>query len=497
MRYRDISIRKKILLSNFLMILIPVICVCLILAALLLCFSFLTDSSSALLRNVLLNSSNYGPTLLIKSMNDEISESSTISPSLSHILHELEKTHIHIMIQDDHSTLYTTKQYTPKRIHAEFTKIAKTKHYDAPYIVWNQNGMAYSSTIKNKNGVFWHVSFTGSDSALPKNSFSSWKQTKLIIKLAIIIIGFIVILLIMFLGIRLTKRLARYILQPLAQLQTATTAIKNGDFSSAIRAQTHDEFGILCDNFEAMRQQLMASTIRQQQYEEQRKELLAGISHDLSTPLTSIQGYVDGLVDGVANTPEKQKHYIDIIQKKTKLMNDLVDSLFLLSKLSMGEEPITLQRINITTWLQSWYAQASQSEDELTLSLQCQGEDMFVQVDTTMFTRVLTNLCDNSRKYKKSDKVHITIRLKKEQQHCLLMFQDDGKGVKQSELVHLFERFYRGDPARSSKVKGNGLGLAITKHIITQLHGEIWASSAPNQGLCIMIRLPLAKEENR
>ncbi|MEG0736355.1 MAG: histidine kinase dimerization/phospho-acceptor domain-containing protein, partial [Longicatena sp.] len=326
MRYRDISIRKKILLSNFLMILIPVIFVCIIFSIILFGFSFLTNSSSSLIRNVLLNSSNYGPTLLIKSLNDEISDSTTITTQAKTIFAQLEEINLHIMVKENDSIVYLSNGYTSKDIETEFYQIAKTKEYESPYILWNQNGMAYEATLQNKANKNMTLTFTGVDLSLPKDSYVSWEQTKLVIKVTIIGTGSFMILFILLLGIFLTRKLSRYILQPLAQLQIATNEIKEGNLSSSISSSTQDEFGVLCENFENMREQLVASDQIQKQYLQQRKELIAGISHDLSTPLTSIQGYVNGLLDGVANTPEKQQHYLQIIQSKTKHMNDLVES---------------------------------------------------------------------------------------------------------------------------------------------------------------------------
>ena len=120
-----------------------------------------------------------------------------------------------------------------------------------------------------------------------------------------------------------------------------------------------DEIGELCSNFEAMRKQLIESEKLRSQYDLNRKELIAGISHDLSTPLTSMQGYVNGLLDGIADTPEKQQHYLHIIQEKTNAMNALVESLFLLSKLDLGQVPFHDECVNLADFLQDWYQAVS------------------------------------------------------------------------------------------------------------------------------------------
>ena len=153
MRYRDISIRKKILLSNFLMVLIPIIFVCFILFSLLLGFSFVTHSPAALIRNVLLNTSNYGPTLLIKTMNDELAGSEHITDEARRILAQLEKSGLHIFVEEAHDqkaeVLYHSSGVNRKSMQKEFESIAETKQYELPYIIWNANGMAYQAMLSN------------------------------------------------------------------------------------------------------------------------------------------------------------------------------------------------------------------------------------------------------------------------------------------------------------------------------------------------------------
>lgn len=498
MKYKDISIRKKILLSNFLMVLIPIIFVCFILFSLLLGFSFLTNSPSAMIRNVLLNSSNYGPTLLIKSMNDELASSTTINNEVKAIFNQLENINLHILVEDDNNVLYLSDGVTKQDIQKEFEKIADSKTFEDPYILWNKKGMAYKATLHNENDKAVHVTFTGVGLSMPTNSHESWENTKLMIKIGIVGTGVFMVLLIVLLGAILTKRLSKHILIPLYELQNATNEIKKGNLHIPLEAKTADEFGDVCQNFESMRLQLIESDDMQKRYEENRKELIAGISHDLSTPLTSIQGYVNGLMDGIANTPEKQLHYLQIIQDKTNSMNTLVESLFLLSKLDLKQEPFHDEKINLAAFMKDWFEDCAlkYKEQHLLLSFHTDSKtSIWIVFDRIHFTRVLDNLCQNSIKYKKGDVVHMHIHLTTENQTCTLCFQDDGSGIQREEAVKLFDRFYRGDPARSSRIKGNGLGLSITKHIIEHMHGSIWAEGEQGVGLCIIIKLPLIQEE--
>lgn len=498
MKFKDISIRKKILLSNFLMVLIPILFVCFILFTLLLGFTTFTNSSSVLVRNVLLNSSNYGPTLLIKSIGDELSDNDHITQQAKDIFTQLEAINIHIMVADEREILYQSKGSTPDTIQEETYEIGQHELSSSPYILWNENGIAYQSIFPNKNKENLTMTFAGKGLALPTDSYTSWEHTKLIIKIAIVVTGAFMILLIVALGVFLTKKITRYILHPMKELQDATNEIRQGNLDCPLAIQSQDEFGELCGNFESMRKQLVASDALQKHYESNRKELIAGISHDLSTPLTSIQGYVNGLLDGIADTPEKQLHYLEIIQDKTKSMNMLVDSLFLMSKLDLNQEPFMEERVNLTAYLQDYVSECKGKYEEQQLLLSYESDDrtpLYICMDRSHFSRVLDNLCQNSIKYKKDDIVHMKITQQVVQTTCILHFQDDGCGIQREEATRLFDNFYRSDPARSSKIKGNGLGLSIARQIIEHMNGSIRAEGEPNKGLCIILQLPIMKEE--
>ena len=279
MRYRDISIRKKILLSNFLMVLIPIIFVCFILFSLLLGFSFVTHSPAALIRNVLLNTSNYGPTLLIKTMNDELAGSEHITDEAKRILAQLEKSGLHIFVEEAHDqkaeVLYHSSGVNRKSMQKEFESIAETKQYELPYIIWNANGMAYQAELKNAADKTLRITFSGKDLTFPQDSYESWEHTKLMIKITIVATGVFMVLFIVALGAVLTRKLAQHILIPLYDLNQATSEIRSGNLKQEISVEKEDEIGELCSNFEAMRKQLIESEKLRSQYDLNRKELIA------------------------------------------------------------------------------------------------------------------------------------------------------------------------------------------------------------------------------
>lgn len=498
MNYKNISIRRKILLSNFLMIIIPIVFVGFIFLTLLLGFTLITNNSSSFIRGVLLGTSNYGPTLLIKAMNDELASNDQITSDLEATFAQLEKLNIHLFVEKDQELMYMSPETTKQSIEQEFFDIAQTKTYTQPYIVWNQNGIAYQSSLVNANNEEVTITFSGKHLALPMGSYESWEHTKDRIKLAIVLTGTFMILFFIALGIFLTKKLSKHILKPLYELKYGTNEIMQGNLHYQIQSDAEDEIGEVCDNFDAMRMKLLASASLQKQYDQSRKELIAGISHDLSTPLTSIQGYVSGLMDGIANTPEKQQHYLSIIYDKTCNMNALVESLFLLSKLELGQEPFYDEEINLCAYLDDWKEANTQKWKDskliLTLENTCDSP-CFIRMDRTQFLRVLENICQNSIKYRQGDQAELQIALTTLEDTCTLSFQDCGIGTTQEDALKLFDSFYRGDPARSSRIKGNGLGLSITKQIIVQMGGQIHAQGEIDKGLCILIELPFKKEQ--
>ena len=246
-----------------------------------------------------------------------------------------------------------------------------------------------------------------------------------------------------------------------------------------------------------MRIRLKESVELQQRYESSRKELIAGISHDLSTPLTSIKGYAGGLLDGVANTPEKQKHYLRTIYDTACDMEGLVDNLFLFSKLDMGKMDFQMESIPIKAYLTDFCAEAGLKIQGRSVEIRLDNQlkdKKFVSIDQTQFGRVLWNLLENSLKYAEEKNVKITITLAEEAEKVVLRFEDNGPGVEQEALEKIFDSFYRTDPARSSLKKGSGLGLSVAREIIEGFSGRIYAEASKLGGLAVVIVLPIAED---
>jgi signal transduction histidine kinase len=292
----------------------------------------------------------------------------------------------------------------------------------------------------------------------------------------------------------LTRLMSRTIIRPLLQLKNAATRIKEGNLDFQIDLGGRDEIGQLGAAFEDMRSQLQKSLALQQQYEDNRKALISSISHDLKTPITAIRGYVDGLLEGVADTPEKTERYLRTISAKAEEMDRLIDELFLYAKLDLKRVPFALEPVRLAGFMADWAEELHfelekrQVGIETSIELPAQAE---VMLDRDQFRRVLSNIVANSLKYmdKPDKKLHLSVF--REGDRAIVALRDNGAGIAADALPHIFERFYREETSRNTQTGGTGLGLAIAKQIMDGHGGSIEAQSVKGQGTTLRIGLPL------
>lgn len=306
-------------------------------------------------------------------------------------------------------------------------------------------------------------------------------------------IFFIIIILILFL---MTLVVTKMIVKPLRRLEEATIKIKNGQLDFKLPRNKKDEIGKVMTSFDIMREELKNSIEKQIQYEENRKELITSISHDLKTPITSIKGYVEGIKDGVANDPIKMDKYLDVIYKKSIILDQLIDDLFLFSKLDLNRMPFNFEKVNAMNYFNDCIDEIAMDLKKIDFQLNYQttlSSDCYMMIDPQQFKRVILNVVQNAVKYSMNNQ-EIEIRTDMIEEMIHVEIQDYGKGISQDELDKIFEKFYRCDKSRNTKVSGSGLGLAIAKQIIEQLNGLIWAESERDIGTTIFIEIPRIKE---
>lgn len=293
------------------------------------------------------------------------------------------------------------------------------------------------------------------------------------------------VLIICFTGGILIMWVYRALLQPLNKLQEATKKIRDGNLDFTLDVDNEDEIGMLCQDFEEMRLRLKESSEEKLQYDKESKELISNISHDLKTPITAIKGYVEGIQDGVASSPEKLDKYIKTIYNKANDMDRLIDELTFYSKIDTNKIPYNYTKINVAEYFGDCF-------EDVGLDMETRGielgyfnyvdEDAVVIADAEQMKRVINNIIGNSLKYLDKKKGIINIRIKDDGDFIQIVIEDNGKGIASKDLPFIFDRFYRTDSSRNSSKGGSGIGLSIVKKIIEDHGGRIWATSKEGIG---------------
>jgi signal transduction histidine kinase len=295
----------------------------------------------------------------------------------------------------------------------------------------------------------------------------------------------------------LTYFVSRSIIRPLRALKRAAEEIKEGNLDFEIVPHSDDEIGELSTAFEEMRRKLKKSVEVQLQYEENRKELISNISHDLKTPVTAIKGYVEGIMDGVSNSPDKLDRYIRTIYNKAADMDRLIDELFLFSKLDLGKVPFQFETVDLGQYVLD-------CAQELRFDMEKKGvqfaltelpeSPLLVTADRDKLRRVLLNIIENAIKYSDGGNCRITLTVRELDGFAVIQIKDNGQGISEESLPHIFDRFYRADPSRNTATGGSGLGLAIAKQIMEEHGGRISASSIIGRGTTVYMALPLSQQ---
>lgn len=283
------------------------------------------------------------------------------------------------------------------------------------------------------------------------------------------------------------------IIKPLRQLQEATHKIKEGNLDFTITACSKDEIGELCEDFEDMRRRLKDTTEEKIQYDKDSKELISNISHDLKTPITAIKGYAEGILDGVADTPERQDKYVRTIYNKANDMSRLIEELTFYSKMDTNRIPYTFHKIHVDQYFRDCAEELSLDLEEKNIELTYFNyleDDVVIIADVEQLKRVINNIITNSVKYMDKRRGVINIRLKDAGDFVQIDIEDNGKGIAVRDLPYIFDRFYRTDASRNSSQGGSGIGLSIVKKIVEDHGGRIWATSRESTGtvMCMVFR---------
>jgi len=277
----------------------------------------------------------------------------------------------------------------------------------------------------------------------------------------------------------------RGVVDPLNRMKIATQNIKDGNLDFELEVEADDEIGQLCRDFEEMRLRLKETSTEKVEYDRRSKELISNISHDLKTPITAIKGYVEGIMDGVADTPEKMERYIRTIYNKANEMDMLINELTLYSKIDSNRIPYNFSTLPVNDYFDDCAA-------DLQIDLEARGvsfdylnyvdSDVKIIADAEQLKRVINNIVSNSVKYMDKSQRKVHLRVKDVGDFIQVEIEDNGKGIGAKELQYIFDRFYRTDASRNSGTGGSGIGLSIVKKIVEEHGGKIWATSKEGTG---------------
>jgi len=475
------TIRKKIVISNIIMIFIPIIVIVIITTMI------LEGSGNKYLetmenmyqdKNSLVSAQS-----MIFSYKDDFSE--------QELKTELSNLGYHFSISTNGELIYnniTEKETSTMNNLVE----AAFNNSDSFTLSSDENSIIKSSFYVNKN-EYIIVAIHTTDSVVSKGN-QSYLKKYILSYLFLLVISVLVVIFV--LNALLSWWLSKSILKPLKKISIGSRKIKDGDLDFKVDYNKTDEFGEVCKDFDEMRGHLKDSVEERLKYEKYRTELLSGISHDIRTPLTSIKGYTEGLIDGIADTPEKQKRYYDAIHRRANDMEDLLDSLSTYTYFENNQIQYDLKYSELNTYINNVVQEYQIDAIKNKVEILCEFSEkpLPVYIDYQMMQRVILNIFSNSIKYRIKETSKIIIITEQNENHAIMKITDDGPGVMIEDLKHIFECFYRGDASRTKPGDGSGLGLSIVKQIVEGHDG--WIQAKNEEGLSISIGIPI-REENK
>jgi signal transduction histidine kinase len=308
-----------------------------------------------------------------------------------------------------------------------------------------------------------------------------------------------VILILVFTAILLIGWTYRGIVPRLKTLVKATEEIREGQLDHPLTVQGQDEISELFRSFEDMRKRLQANAIEKMNNEEEQRQLIRNIAHDLKTPITAVKGYAEGILDGVAKTPEKREAYLKTIYNKANEMNSLINELTLYSKIDTNKIPYNFQKLNVKEFFMDCAEAIGMELESQKIEFSYYNyvdDETCIIADPEQLERVIHNLIGNSVKYMGSRPGIINLRVKDVGDFIQIEEEDNGKGISAKDLPYIFDRMFRADASRNSKVGGSGIGLSIVKKIIEDHGGSIWATSKEDVGTVMYFVIRKQQEEN-
>ncbi|MBQ9135853.1 MAG: HAMP domain-containing histidine kinase [Lachnospiraceae bacterium] len=416
---------------------------------------------------------------LYESLAQQAADDSTIfedTEFLNSISEDIRGKNSYIVVRKGDILYYTGSPNAAQRIFSKLPKFGAGSNDST-------SGYFFSDSQKYVK----QLDFTFSDGT-PGSLFIITRMTSLISRQFLIDMFFAILLILVVISILFTWWIHRGVFGPVNQLNIAMKKIKDGNFDYMLSTETKGEIGDLYRNYEDMRLRLKESTEEKRQQEKQNKELISNISHDLKTPITAIKGYMEGILDGVADTPEKMDKYIKTVYNKANDMDRLINELTLYSGIDNNRIPYNFHRINVADYFGDCVEEVGLDLESKNIELNYSNlvdPDTVIIADPEQMKKVINNIIGNSVKYMDKSKGIIDIRILDEIDAVRIEIEDNGKGIAAKDLPQIFERFYRTDASRNSSKGGSGIGLSIVKKIIEDHGGYIWATSKEGEGTCM------------
>jgi signal transduction histidine kinase len=274
-------------------------------------------------------------------------------------------------------------------------------------------------------------------------------------------------------------------------LKGAAEKLSQGDLQTRVPVQGRDEVSALAVTFNQMAQQLQAADQKQREVESMRRDLIAWVSHDLQTPLTSMRAILEALSDGIVDDPETVKRYLNTAQRDVRSLSALIDDLFQMAQLDAGGFPLhrALASLSdlVSDTLESFTELAKQQG--ITLEGQVESDVDPIFMDTQAIGRVLNNLIGNALRHTPPNG-RVSVWVRRTGPRVEVTVSDTGEGIRVEDIPHIFERFYRAEKSRNRGTGGAGLGLAIARGIVRAHGGEIRVESEVGKGTQFTLQFP-------
>lgn len=382
----------------------------------------------------------------------------------------------YLIVRKDNELYYTGNEKAAKGL---FDKLPE--YGEGPLM--EESGYYYNNLEKYVKQIDFTFS-DGSDGSI----FVVTKVNALISRKLLTDMTIAIVCILVFTSFILTQWIQKSVFTPMNKLNVAMQKIKDGNFDYNLQTNEKGEIGDLYRNYEDMRLRLKESTEEKIQHENQNKELISNISHDLKTPITAIKGYVEGIMDGVADTPERMDKYIKTIYNKANDMDRLINELTMYSGIDNNRIPYHFHRINVADYFNDCIEEVGVELEAKNIKLNYASmiePDTVIIADPEQMKKVINNIISNSVKYMDKPDGHIDIRILDEVDSIRVEIEDNGRGIAQQDLQKVFDRFYRTDASRNSAQGGSGIGLSIVKKIIEDHGGYIWATGREGEGTCM------------